>query len=138
MRTPRPATEPRDGPTQNFDEKYRKNTPQPEILDSQKFGLSPKYPENTETTPKNGRCWYLLGGILGVFSWGSRVSALGVYLGTFSCKFRIGPSRGSVAGQAQVRRRSGALNPNSIFAGGRGEGPSLLFFQDKNPHIKIL
>ena len=51
LRTPRPATEPRDGPTRNFHEKYRKNTPGPEILDSQ--NLPPKYPENTEkNTPK--------------------------------------------------------------------------------------
>ena len=49
LRTPRAATEPRNGPTWNFYEKYRKNTPRPEILDSQ--NLAPKYPENTEKIP---------------------------------------------------------------------------------------
>ena len=49
LRTPRPATEPQNGPTRNFREKYRKNTSRPEILDSQ--NLPPKYPENTEKIP---------------------------------------------------------------------------------------
>ena len=44
------ATEPRDGPTRNFHEKYRKNTPRPEILDSQ--NLPRKYRKNTPKTPK--------------------------------------------------------------------------------------
>ena len=38
--TPRPATEPRDAPTRNFHQKYRKNTPA-KILEPQK--IPPKY-----------------------------------------------------------------------------------------------
>ena len=47
LRTPRPATEPQAGPTQNFHEKYRKNTPQAEILESQENTLKilKKYPK---------------------------------------------------------------------------------------------
>ena len=59
LKTPRPATEPRNGPTRNFHEKYRKNTPRPEILDSQ--NLPPKYPENTEKIPRKYRkCVFLV------------------------------------------------------------------------------
>ena len=53
LRTPRPATEPRDGLTRKFHEKYRKNTPRAEILESQ---------ENTPKIPKMG-----IFGTLGVF-----------------------------------------------------------------------
>ena len=49
LRAPRPATEPRDGPTRNFHEKHRKKDAQLEILDSK--NLPPKYPENTEKIP---------------------------------------------------------------------------------------
>ena len=49
LRTPRPATEPRDGPTQNFHEKYRKNTPSP------KFRTPRIYPQNTPKIPKKYR-----------------------------------------------------------------------------------
>ena len=49
LRTPRPATEPRIGPSRNFHEKYRKNTPRPEILDSR------IYPKNTPKIPKKYR-----------------------------------------------------------------------------------
>ena len=84
LRTPRPATEPRNGQTRNFHEKYRKNTPRrPEILDSQ--NLSPKYPENTKKYPqntKNTHFWYFFG-IFSVFSWGSRISARGYFFGIF-------------------------------------------------------
>ena len=52
LRTPRPATEPRDGPSRNFHEKYRKNTPRPEILEPQEN--SKKIPKNT----KNAQFWY--------------------------------------------------------------------------------
>ena len=62
LRTPRPATEPRNGPTRNFHEKYRKNTPRPEILDSQNFA------QNTLKIPKNAHF-----GIFSVF--------LGYFLG---------------------------------------------------------
>ena len=59
LRTPRPATEPRNCPTRNFHEKYRKNTPRPEILDSQ--NLPPKCPENTEKIPpKYQKCTFLV------------------------------------------------------------------------------
>ena len=108
LRTPRPATEPRNGPTRNFHEKYRKNSPRPEILDSQ--NLPPKYPENTKKYPENTEnayFWYFFG-IFGVFSWGSRLSARGIFFRYFSWKFRVGPFRGSVAGR-------GVLNPNLLF-----------------------
>ena len=42
LRTPRPATEPRDGPTRNFHEKYRKNTPRAEILQKLSHHMMPK------------------------------------------------------------------------------------------------
>ena len=92
LRTPRLATEPWDGPTQNFHEKYRKNTPQPEILDSQ--NITPKYPENTEKIPpKYQKCVFLVFfQYFGVFCWGSRISAWGVIFRYFSWKFRVGPS----------------------------------------------
>ena len=84
LRTPRPATEPRDGPTRNFHEKYRKNTPRAEILDYRK--IPPKHPENTEKIPpkyrENDRFGYFLV-IFGVFSRGSRISARRVFLGIF-------------------------------------------------------
>ena len=88
-------------------EKKKKN--RPEILDSQ--NLSPKYPENTEKIPpkipKNAHLGYFFG-ILGVFSWGSRLSGRGVFFRYFSWKFRLGPSRGSVAGRGvflKLKRR---------------------------------
>ena len=74
---------PRNGPTRNFHEKYRKNTPRPEIPDSQ--NLPPKYPENTEKIPpKYQKCAFLVffryfWGI----SWGSRISARGVFFWYF-------------------------------------------------------
>ena len=61
LRTPRPATEPRNGPTRNFHEKCRKNSPQAEILDPKK--IPRKYRKNTQ----NGHFWYF-GGIFSVFS----------------------------------------------------------------------
>ena len=94
LRTPRPATEPRDGPTRNFHEKYRKNTPRAEILEPQEN--TPKYRKNT----KNAHFWYF-GGIFSVFSKfrESRISGRGVFFRYFSWKFRVGPFRGSVAGR---------------------------------------
>ena len=105
LRTPRPATEPRNGPTWNFHKKkYRKNTPRPEILDSQ--NLPPTYPENAEKkkNPKyqNAHFGYFFG-IFSVFSWGSRISARGVFIRYFSWKFRVGPSLGSVAGRGVLK-----------------------------------
>ena len=99
LRTPRPATEPRNGPTRNFHEKYRKNTPRPEILDSRIYPqntpkIPKKYPQNT----KNAHFWYFFG-IFGVFSWGSRISAPGVFFQYFWGKLRVGPSRVSLAGR---------------------------------------
>ena len=99
LRAPPPATEPRDGPTRNFQEKYRKNTPWPEILDSR--NLPRKYPENTEKIPQKyqkSSFWYFFG-IFGVFSWGSKISAWDLFFRYFWWKFRVGPSRGSVAGR---------------------------------------
>ena len=63
---------------------YPQNTPK----------IPKKYPQNT----KNAHFWYFFG-IFGVFSWGSRISARGVFCRYFSWKFRVGPSRGSVAGR---------------------------------------
>ena len=62
-----------------------------------------KYPQNTQ----NAHFWYFFG-IFGVFSWGSRISAQGVFFRYFSWKFQVGPSRGSVAGR-------GVLNSFPLF-----------------------
>ena len=103
--TPRPATEPRDGPPRNFHEKYRKNTPRAEILEPQ---------ENTPKIPKkyqNAHFWYFFGifwyfrGILGLNSGSPEFRAGGYFFGIFSWKFRVGPFRGSVAGRgAQLKK----------------------------------
>ena len=79
LRTPPPATEPRDGPTWNFHEKFRKNNPRPEILDSR---IMPrKYRKNTPKIPKI---------IVLVFfryfwgiSWGSKKNGLGPIFSVF-------------------------------------------------------
>ena len=66
LRAPRPATEPRDGPSRNFHKKYRENTPRAEILEPQ---------ENTPKIPKKYQnCafvvfWGYFFGIFGAF-WG--------------------------------------------------------------------
>ena len=85
----------------------QKNTPpRPEILETPRIypenapKIPKKYPQNT----KNAHFWYF-GGIFSVFSWGSRISGRGVFFRYFSRKFRVGPSRGSVAGR-------GVLNTN--------------------------
>ena len=100
VKTPRPATEPRDGPTRNFHEKYRKNTPRAEILEPQEI------PQKNRKNTQNAHFWYS-GGIFLVFSgyfggkfWESRISGRGVFFRYFSGKFRVGPFRGSVAGWA--------------------------------------
>ena len=103
LRTPRPATEPRNGPTRNFHAKYRKNTPRAEILEPQEN--PPKYPQNTP----NGYFWYSEGiflvfsGYFGGKFWGSGISGLGVFFRYFSWKLRVGPSRGSVAGRGILK-----------------------------------
>ena len=77
LRMPRPATEPRDGPTRNFHENAEKY-PRLKILDPQR--IPPKYPENPPPpkNPKHQKCpfWIFLyfGGIFrfrpGVFGKG--------------------------------------------------------------------
>ena len=82
-------------PARNAD----RNSPRPESLDSQSFPV--KYSENTEKIPpKYQKCHsgYFFG-ILGVLSWGSGISARGVFFRYFSWKYQVGPSRGSVTGQ---------------------------------------
>ena len=62
LRTPRPATEPRDGPTRNFHEKYRKNTPPArKILEPQEI------PQKIPKKYQKCASWYF-GGIFSVFS----------------------------------------------------------------------
>ena len=120
LRTPRPATEPRSGPTWNFHEKYRKNTPRAEILEPQ---------ENTPKIAKKYQkyafwYWYFRG-VFSVFSgyfggkfWDSRISGQGVFFRYFSWKFRVGPFRGSVAGRGVLKCR--------CLAGPSGKGVVLL------------
>ena len=83
LRTPRPAKEPKDGPTRNFHEKDQKNTPRPEILDSQK--LPSKYPEITEKSPpppkKKFPFWVFFGYFLGVPEFRPGGSFFGVFRG---------------------------------------------------------
>ena len=117
LRTPRPGTEPRDGPTQNFHEKCRKSTLGPQILDSQK--LPPKYPENTKKYPqntKNARFGYFFR-YFGVFSWDSRISAPG---GIFSAFFVEIPGRAisglcSRSGRSQISRAQMIIYPEFFF-----------------------
>ena len=110
LRTARPATEPRDGPTRNFHEKYRKNTPRAEILEPQ---------ENTQKIPKKyQKCAFLVfwgyflvfSGYFGGKFWESRISGRGVFFRYFSWKFRVGPFRGSVAGRAVLK----VWNPSGL------------------------
>ena len=86
-----------------------KNTPRPEILEPQ---------ENTEKIPqKYQKCafWYF-GGIFSVFSgyfgrkfWESIISGRNVFFRYFSWKFRVGPSRGSVAGRGVLNDTIAAI-----------------------------
>ena len=48
-------------------------------------------------------------GIFGVFCWGSRISARGVFFQYFLWKFRVGPCRGSVAGRGVLKVRGGKM-----------------------------
>ena len=85
LRTPRPATEPRDGPTRNFHEKYqRKYPPRPKFWNPKK--IPPKYRENT----KNNHFWCFqriflryFQGILGVNSGSPEFRAGGYFFGIF-------------------------------------------------------
>ena len=83
--------------TPKIPRKYRKNTPKYQIL----------------------KCAFL--GIFSVFFWyiflGSRISGRGVFFRYFSWKFRVGPSRGSVAGR-------GVLNPKTRSGHPKLTGPS--------------
>ena len=71
--SPRPATEPQDGPTRNFYEKYRNNTPRAEILEPQENA-----PQNTEKIPKMG--------ISNLVLWGIFFGIFGVILGVQNCR----------------------------------------------------
>ena len=91
-----------------------KIAPRPKIWNPKK--IPPKYRKNT----KNGHVWYF-GGIFSVFSgyfqgkfWESRISGRGLFFRYFSWKFRVGPSRGSVAGGGVLNsRRSEGEESNS-------------------------
>ena len=63
-----------------------------------------KYPtNNTEKNKKSKIFRFFFRGIFGEFSWGSRISARGVFFRYFSWEFRAGPSRGSVAGRGVLK-----------------------------------
>ena len=97
LRTPRPATEPRNGPIRNFHEKHRKKSPPARNSGLPEFTpkIARKYRKNIPKIPK-----MRIFGIFSVFSWRSRISARGVFFRYFfSWKFRVRPSRGSVAGR---------------------------------------
>ena len=64
LRTPRPATEPRNGPTRNFHEKYRKKYPLARNSGLPEF--TPKIPKKHPQNTKNAHFWYFFG-ILGYF-----------------------------------------------------------------------
>ena len=97
LTTPRPAAEPRDGPTRNFHQKYQKKPAGP------KFWTSRTYPENTEKIAKNAHFGYFFG-IFREFSRGSRIPAWGIF-SVFWWKFGVGPSRGSVAGRSVLNKK---------------------------------
>ena len=95
------------GPTRNFHEKYRKNSPQAEILEPQEN--TPKIPKKIPKT--------VIFGILGAFfryfrgifrgnSGSPEFQAGGYFLGIFRGKSRVGPSRGSVAGGGVLKGSS--------------------------------
>ena len=92
------------GEADNFVQELR--MPRPNTSPARNSGLpefTPKIPRKYRKKTKNVHFWYFFG-IFGVFSWGSRISARGVLFRYFPWKFRVGPSRGSVAGR-------GVLNP---------------------------
>ena len=101
----RPATEPRNGPDLEFPRKIPKKYPLARNSGLPEFTpkIPRKYRKNTPKTPKM-RIFGIFFGIFGVFSWGSRISARGVFFRYFSWKFWVGPSRGSVAGRGVLKK----------------------------------
>ena len=84
LRTPRPSTEPRDGPTRNFHKNTEKIPRGPKFWTPRIYPQNtPKIPKNTPKIPKNAHFGYFFG-IFGVCSWGSRISARGVCFRYFS------------------------------------------------------
>ena len=99
---PRPATEPRDCPTRNFQEKMPKKIPLgPKFWNPKK--KPQKYPQNTKNAHFLVFSRYFGGIFLGFQNFGPRVFFFGIFL----WKFRVGQSRGSTAGR-------GVLKPCSI------------------------
>ena len=95
LRTPRPATETRDGPTRTFH-------PKPPPPPNRNSGTPRKYPESTpKKYPHNTQKKYArFGGIFGVFSWVPGLWPGGVFLFCSVCFVgNVGPSRGSAAGR---------------------------------------
>ena len=100
LRTPRPATEPRVAQPGISTKNTEKTAPQTEIPEPKK---DPH--QNTEKIHKMGVLVFW--GIFSIFSayfggkfWESRISGRGgVFFWYFSRKFRVGPSRFSVAGR---------------------------------------
>ena len=92
LRTPRPATETRDGPTQSVHEKSEKMTPSPKFWTPR---IAPKIPRKYQKRPintqkyQNARWGYFFG-IFGVFSWGSRISARGYFFAIFGRNSKSG------------------------------------------------
>ena len=82
--------------------------PRPEILEPQ---------ENTEKIPPKYQKMRIFG-IFSVCSWGSRISGRGVFFRYFSWKFRVGPSRGSVAGRGVLYHSLREIGQNLVQRGG--------------------
>ena len=112
LRTPRPATEPRNGPTRNFHERYRKNTPRPEILEPQENTpkIPRKYRKNTPKIPKM-HIFGIFSVFLGYFLGVPELRPGGYFFGIFRGNSGVGPFRGSVAGR-------GVLKENANLWGG--------------------
>ena len=66
-------------------------------------------------------------GTLGVFSWGSRILAGGLFFQSFWWKFRVGPFWGSAAGRLNPKR----FFESSCFLEGFLEAPVGVFSTDK-------
>ena len=85
----------------------------PDLLQSPEWP-DPEFPQKIPSGPKfwtprilpKMRILGIFFGILGVFSWGSRISPGGVFFRYFSWKFRVGPSWGSVAGRGVLNLRT--------------------------------
>ena len=84
----------------------------PPSLNSGLPEFTPKIPENTEKQKCPFGAFFrgifsgYFRGIFGVFSWGSRISARGVFFRYFSWKSRVGPSRGSVTPKGPFRTKN--------------------------------